>query len=256
MSEIAALPFDEAGEGSPVLLLHAGICDRRMWRELMPVLAAAGYRAVAPDLPGFGEAPAPSAAPWLDVLATMDAAGVQRAILVGCSFGGAIAQRVAVTAPDRVAAMVLVCSPARELDPSPELALAWEAEEDALERGDIDAAVAAVLDAWTPEGPPELRERVAEMQRQAFEWAMQAEDPGEAPDPVEEDPSLIAGLKMPALVVTGGRDFADFTEAGEWLARTLPNSRTATIEDAGHLPPLQRPEEFDAVLLDFLDGLA
>jgi pimeloyl-ACP methyl ester carboxylesterase len=256
MIEPMLLSSDEAGAGPAVLLLHAGVADRRMWSDQLPLLADASYRAIAPDLPGFGQAPRPSASPWLDVLSTMDALGIERAVLVGCSFGGAIAQRIAFAAPERVSALVLVCSPAPELDPSPELAAAWEAEEDALERGDIDAAVAASVDAWTlDDASPELRERVAEMQRRAFELAIQALDPGEAPDPVEDDPSVIAGLHMPALIVTGGRDFIDFASAADWLADRLPNAKRVTLEDAGHLPPLEQPAVFGRLLIEFLDGL-
>lgn len=84
------LPYDEAGDGDVVVLLHAGVADRGMWREHLEPLAAAGYRVVAMDLPGFGDAP-PSVgqeAPWADVLETMENAGIGCASLIGNSFGG------------------------------------------------------------------------------------------------------------------------------------------------------------------------
>src|SRR4051812_22055117 len=113
-----------------------------MWSEHLSPLAEAGHRAIAMDLPGFGEAPMPAEqAPWRDVLETMEALGVERAALVGNSFGGAVALRVALTAPDRVASLLLVSAPAFDVDPSPELGAAWQAEESALEAGDVDAAV-------------------------------------------------------------------------------------------------------------------
>jgi 3-oxoadipate enol-lactonase len=95
------LPHEDVGIGPAVVLLHAGIADRRMWSEHLEPLAAAGLRVLAPDLPGFGDAPAPSRVdgPWMDVIATMDAAGIETAALVGSSFGAAVAQRVAVLAP-------------------------------------------------------------------------------------------------------------------------------------------------------------
>jgi 3-oxoadipate enol-lactonase len=103
------LPHDELGRGPAVVLLHAGIADRRMWTEHLEPLAAAGRRAVAVDLPGFGDAALRPGlqAPWLDVLETMDALAVDRAALVGCSFGGAVALVTAVIARDRVSALVL-----------------------------------------------------------------------------------------------------------------------------------------------------
>ncbi len=99
---------------------------------------------MALDLPGFGEAPLlPGVqAPWLDVLNTLDALAIDRATLVGCSFGGAVALITAVTARERVSALVLASAPAPDIEPSPRLQAAWDAEETALERGDIEGAVA------------------------------------------------------------------------------------------------------------------
>lgn len=192
------LPHDEIGSGPAVVLLHAGIADRTMWSERLERLVDAGYRAVAVDLPGFGEAQITPGeqAPWADVLRTMDELSIERAALVGNSFGGAVALRVALVAPDRVSALALISAPPPALEPSPELESAWEAEEAALQRGDIEAAVAAVVDAWTlPDASPELRDRVAVMQRRAF--ALQAEAPPtmEAPDPVEQRPETLPRLR-------------------------------------------------------------
>ena len=114
------LPHEDVGEGPAVLLLHAGIADRRMWSEHLQPLAAAGFRVVAPDLPEFGEASAPSEeyAPWNEVLATMDALGIERATLVGNSLGGAVALRIAVLAPQRVDALTLISAPAPGIEPA------------------------------------------------------------------------------------------------------------------------------------------
>ena len=104
------LPHDEAGSGPAVVLIHAGIADRTMWSEHVERLADAGYRAVAVDLPGFGEARVASGeqAPWAAVLRTMDGLSIARAALVGSSFGGAVALRAALVAPDRVSALALI----------------------------------------------------------------------------------------------------------------------------------------------------
>src|SRR5919198_5385231 len=158
------LPFDEAGSGPAVVLVHAGVADRSMWSEQLEPLAAAGYRALAFDLPGFGDAPvAPGPqAPWNDLLAAMNELGIGDAALVGNSFGAAVALRLAVVAPSRVRALALVSAPVDEVEHSERLTAVWTAEEEALERGDVDTAVRAVVDAWTlPDSPPELRERVA-----------------------------------------------------------------------------------------------
>jgi pimeloyl-ACP methyl ester carboxylesterase len=249
------LPHDEAGSGPAVVLVHAGVADRTMWAEHLRPLAEAGYRVVAVDLPGFGEAPvAPGEqAPWTDVLDTMDALSIERAALVGNSFGGAVALRVAVVAPDRVTALVLISAPAPELEPSPELEAAWQAEETALERGDREAAVDAVVAAWTlPDAPQELRGRVATMQRRALALQAAAPSATEAPDPVEQHPDALARLNVATLVAVGERDMGDFRQGSEVMARTLPGARHAIIAGAGHLAPLETPEAFRELVVGFL----
>jgi pimeloyl-ACP methyl ester carboxylesterase len=252
------LPYDEAGSGPAVVLLHAGVADRGMWSEHLEPVAEAGYRVLAVDLPGFGEAPMSDSpdAPWTDVLETMDARGIDRAALVGNSFGGAVALRAAAVAPSRVTALVLISAPPPGLTPSPQLQDAWEAEESALERGDIEAAVDAVVSAWTlPDSPASVRARVAAMQRRAFELqgagASEGEAP-EAPDPLEEHPDALGALDVPALVAAGDREMSDFRQGAKQLAATLPRARHAVIKGAGHLAPLETPEAFRELVLGFL----
>jgi pimeloyl-ACP methyl ester carboxylesterase len=241
------LPFDELGAGPPVVLLHAGVADRTMWTGHLRPLADAGFRVIAVDLPGFGEAllePGEQAA-WTDVLQTMDGLSVQRAVLVGNSFGGAVALRVALVASERVRALVLISAPPPVFEPSPELRSAWDAEESALERGDVDAAVEAVVNAWTlPDASPELRDRVAVMQRRAFVLQAEAAALTEASDPVEQQPDSLSQLNIPTLVAVGEHDFSDFRNAAQVMARTLPRARHAVIAGAGHLAPLETPEVF------------
>jgi len=248
------LPHDDVGTGPAVVLLHAGVADRTEWAEHVRPLADAGHRVVAMDLPGFGEAPEPPLlAPWADVIDTMDALGVERATLVGNSFGAAVALRVAAVAPERVAGLVLVSPATRERDPSPQLQAAWDAEEAALERGDVEGAVAAVVDAWTlPGAPARLRDQVAAMQRRAFETQLAAGEPEEAPDPLE---GRELG-EVPALIVVGEHDMPDFHAGAEAWAAELPGARRVTMAGAGHLAPLEQPEAFRELLAGFLKELA
>jgi len=252
------LPYDEAGSGPAVVLLHAGVADRTMWAEHLEPLADAGYRAVAIDLPGFGQAPITPGeqAPWAEVLQTMDDLSIARAALVGNSFGGAVALRASLVAADRVPALVLISAPPPALEPSPELEAAWEAEESALERGDVEAAVAAVVSAWTlPDAPQALRDRIAAMQRRAFALQSGSTSATEAPDPAEQRPDALARLDVPTLVAAGERDMPDFRRGAEAMARTLPRARHVVISGAGHLAPLETPETFRELVLGFLqDG--
>jgi 3-oxoadipate enol-lactonase len=225
-----------------------------MWAEHLCPLAECGHRVVALDLPGFGEArigPGEQA-PWVDVLKAMDALGIDRAAVVGCSFGGAVALRVAAVASERVWALGLVSAPAPGLAPSAELEAGWEKEEAALARGDIEAAVEAVVDNWTlPDAPDALRRRVAEMQRRAFDRQAEAEDATEAADPLE-DPEGLAAIEAPTLVAVGEFDKSDFLEGARLLAEALPVARLEVIEGAGHLAPLETPAVFRELVVAWL----
>jgi pimeloyl-ACP methyl ester carboxylesterase len=245
------LPHDEAGSGPALILLHAGVADRSMWSELLPALAGDGFRAIAVDLPGFGDAPVEPGpqAPWDDVVATMEELGVERAAVVGNSFGAAVALRVAVVAPERVSALVLVSTP-MPAEPSEQLAAAWAAEEEALDRGDIDAAAAAVAEAWTRPGP--VRERVEAMQRRAFELQLAAGEVEDAPDPVEEDPESLVRIRVPVLAAAGAADMPDFLAGAQTLAQVVPGARSVVIDGAGHLVPLEAPDAFRELVAGFL----
>jgi pimeloyl-ACP methyl ester carboxylesterase len=247
------LPHDDVGSGPAVMLLHAGVADRRMWAELLPSIVAAGHRAIAVDLPGFGDAVDRAYAPHAAVLDTLDALELERAALIGNSFGGAVALRVAAVAPDRVTAMVLVSAHAPNVDPSPELEAVWEAEESALERGGVDDAVAAVVDAWTlPDAPSSLRDLIAEMQRHTYELRAGGGEAMPGDDPLEPDSSVLSSLETPTLVAVGQLDMSDFHVSAGALAQQLPHARLMVIPRAGHLAPLEQPESFRQIVLDYL----
>jgi 3-oxoadipate enol-lactonase len=229
-----------------------------MWREHVDWLARAGYRAIAVDLPGFGEATIEPGrqAPWEDVLQTLHDLNVPEAVLVGDSFGAAVSLRVAAVAPAAVSALLLVSPPPLALDPSPALSAAWEAETKALARGDTEAAVTAVVDAWlVPNAPDALRRRVAAMQRRAFELQSAAGDAEEAPDPLEGRPRALQALRIPVVAVAGEADMPDFKAGAREIADLAPHGRCELIAGAGHLAPLEAPEEFRAILLGLLGDL-
>lgn len=250
------LPYTEAGAGPALILLHAGIANRRMWNEHLEPLAVAGHRVLALDLPGFGEA-APGGEPvahWEDVLETMAALEIERASLIGNSFGGAVALRVAALHPQRVASLLLFSAPAvPEPDPSPELLAAWDAEEGALAASDLQQVVDVTLASWVrSEASAEVRERIAKMQRENYALLTPEEQPNQATDPLEEDPTLLAAIDCPVLLAAGESDMIDFKNALQELAAKIPGARTALIADCGHLAPLEAPDEFLRLVLENL----
>ena len=174
--------------------------------------------------------------------------------------GGGISLQVAVARPDLVSALVLVGSGVRGHGWSDYVTRSWAAEEAAFERGDLDAAVEVNLETWV-DGPdrspdevdPEVRSRVAEMQRNAFELAL------DCPDAQEEVLVLDIGdrldeISVPTLAVVGEYDVPDVHMIAERLEREIGATRV-TIDGAAHLPNLEQPREFDDLVLAFLAGL-
>lgn len=245
------ISHDSSGSGSAVLLIHAGVADRRMWDPQLPALSRR-HRVVRVDLRGFGDSPLPPH-PYdhvSDVVAVLDEVGVERAAVVGASFGGLVAQELARRFPDRVERLLLVCPASALLEPDDELKAFWAREEELLERGDLAAAAALNVDTWCgPEASPAVRELVSAMQRRAFELQTDREDLA-----VEDEPGDPSTIRAPVLVVSGSHDLAAFRRSADALARTLPHGQLRTLPWAGHLPTLERPEEAAQLMNDFLDG--
>jgi 3-oxoadipate enol-lactonase len=245
------------GAGPDVLLLHAGIADSRMWERLADRLVAAGHRTVAPDLRGFGRTPLEPGvvSNAADLVALLDELGIDRAAVVGASFGARTALELALRAPDRARALALLGAGLDDYEASAELE-AFDAEEvEAIDRGDLDAAVQANVRMWvTRDGravDPAVVDLVATMQRDAFAAQLGVDADLEPNDPPVAE--RLAEIAAPALVVVGADDVADFHGLAERFAAELPNAEpVVTIAGAAHLPALERPDEVAAVLVPFL----
>jgi 3-oxoadipate enol-lactonase len=254
------LYVEVAGQGAPVVFVHAGICDSRMWEPQWAAFTAA-YRAVRLDLRGFGRSPLPPE-PYShgrDLVALLERLGTGPVALVAASFGGGVALEVAVARPELVAALVLAGAALPGHAWSDEVTALWTEEQAALERGDLDAAVEVNLRMWVdgrrrpPSAvDPTVRERVGEMQRRAFQLQVpvgdQAEEEALAPDVA----ARLDEIRAPALVLVGEEDATDFHHIAERLAREILDSRHATIAAAAHLPSLERPDVFNDLALGFL----
>ncbi|MFE6227251.1 alpha/beta fold hydrolase [Streptomyces sp. NPDC057854] len=253
------LSHDTAGTGPlTVVLLHSGVCDRRMWDGQFQGLADAGHRVVRCDLRGFGDTPAD--APHVhadDVRDLLDRLGAERAALVGSSFGGEVALEFAARHPGRTAALALLCAAAPVAhEAGPELRAFLEQEDALLDAGDIEAATALNVARWLgPDAGDTARALVRTMQRRAFELQLAApEEHGPRPSGVTEDD--LRTIAAPALVVTGAHDLPDFRAIGDRLAALLPAACRVELARSGHLPPLEHPEETLTLLTDFLAALS
>ncbi|MEV7374584.1 alpha/beta hydrolase [Streptomyces sp. NPDC090301] len=248
------LSHDVAGQGpSTVLLLHSGVCDRRMWDGQFHALAEAGHRVVRCDLRGFGDSPVDAAHTHADdVRELLDHLGVERAAVVGSSFGGKVALELAVRHPAHVSALALLASGIPGFEPGDELRAWGDREDELLEAGDLDGAVELNVDTWLgPEAGPGARALVREMQRRTFEVQLAAPEEFHPVTP-EVTADDLAGIKVPALVVAGAHDVPDFRAVAGDLTRLLPGARRVDLDWAGHLPALERPAETARLLTAFL----
>jgi pimeloyl-ACP methyl ester carboxylesterase len=254
----AALWFQAAGEGPAVVLLHAGVADARMWDAEFASLQR-HHRVVRLDLRGFGRTPhTPGAFSYRgDVVALLDSLKIERATLIGCSFGSLVALEVAIAHPERVEGLVLVSPSIGDGDTSAEIRAFGEREEAALDRGDLDAAVEENLRMWVDgphrgpdEVPDALRRFVGEMQRAAFEIPTPEGVSLDRLDPPARE--RLADVGARTLVVAGSLDVDHVLSVSRRLAKEIPGARLETIEGAAHLPTLERPKEWGQILSAFL----
>ena len=254
------LHWEEAGEGSPVVLLHEGIADSRMWEPQWAEYSKR-FRMVRYDMRGFGRSPAAVGTFSFsgDLVQLLDSLVLGQATLIGVSLGGSVAMEAAIARPDLVSRLVLVAPGLRDFEMSDETKAGWEEEEAAIERGDVDAAVEINMRMWV-DGPsrqpnevdPELRTKVADMQRRAIEIYLEAGEEGEHRPLVEDWGARLAEISVPTLVIVGELDRPEMLEIAERLEAEIPNARRETIAGTAHVPSMERPEEFDRIVLDFL----
>jgi len=236
---------------SDVLLLHAGIADRRMWEPQIEALEAAGHRPLASDLPGFGDAPLePGTIAYVDHAASLLDAP---ATVVGCSFGGRIAIELAAARPDLVKRLVLIGAGLGSWSWSESAQAGFTEEEEAIERGDLAAAAAQQARMWlAADATPEVRELTEAMTLRSYEQQLPVEGKVTAVWPDAPTATRLGEIGAPTLVVVGSEDLDDIKSIAEKLAAEIPDARLTTIDGAGHLPSLERPDELNRLLLDFL----
>ncbi len=261
----ARLFYELAGEGPTVAFVHHGIADSRVWDPQWEAFAAR-YRVLRYDLRGFGRSSLPGGA-YADVddlRALLRAVGIERTALVAASMGSRVAFELALTDPGRVAALVIAPPGGYGAAESEEVRRYAEAEDEALNRGDVDAAVELNVDFWAA-GPrrtladvePEVARRVAEMQRQAFEIQLPADAAEDAPQAERPFPEALsdrlAEVRSPTLVIVGDEDASVITETADRIAAEVTGAEVVELHGTAHLPNLERPEEFNRHALGFLD---
>jgi pimeloyl-ACP methyl ester carboxylesterase len=258
-----AISWEAAGAGPAVAFLHPGLWDRRTWDEQFASFSRT-FRVVRHDARGYGRSSRPEPGrPYShvrDLMTVLDAAGVGRAALIGCSMGGAIAVDAALEHPERVTALVLAAPGLGGFEGTAEEEAAWEAWEGtrgapieaAIETGDLQAAQDLRLQSlWAPLGTDDpAGRRIREI---AFDnlQELTMDEGGEE----ELDPPAFARLeeiRAPTLVLPADHDPPWHGRICEVLVERIPNARLVRIPETDHVLNMRKAAEFDEVVLAFL----
>jgi 3-oxoadipate enol-lactonase len=253
----ARIHYERSGSGFPLLLIHAGIADSRMW-EPQAKAWVNQFDMIRPDLRGFGDSELPPA-PYsnrADLIGLLDHLGVDRAHVIGCSMGGTVAIDLALEHPERVERLVLVAGGVSGSNLGEADSALFGDIEAADKAGDLDAVNRAEVRLWVdgprrPEGsaPAAVRDLVLDMNGRSLhtDWA--------AAEHQSLDPPAIGRLgdiKAPTLVIVGDEDLPHASANADVIISKVPGARRASIKDAAHLPSLERPDEFNRLVLHFL----
>ncbi|MBC8090134.1 MAG: alpha/beta hydrolase [Phycisphaerae bacterium] len=252
--------YEIAGQGEPVILVHGGNLDARMW-DVQFALLARTNQVVRYDLRGFGRSTNADSAfsAHDDLYALMNALKIPRASIVGLSLGGRVAMDLAVAHPEMVARLALA---------GPGLSgWAWDVREHpdtmwlkaaraAGQRGDT----AAVGLAWLESDfmRPSMEQAALQPQLRALSTAnvrLWSRFLRGADAEIPANPGAFAkvgALKVPTLLIVGSRDVPEIHRIVDSLAVKIPGARRVAIEGAGHMVNMERPVQFNEALLAFL----
>ena len=263
----AKLYYEVTGAGHPLVLLHEGIADSRMYDDQFNAFAQR-YRVVRFDLRGFGRSDLPPGdepvALYEDLYGLLALLGIKKTYVLGMSMGGAIALDFTLAHPVMVDALILVAPGVSGYDMASfevEYQAIGEEIEEAVKRGDYERASELETRIWV-DGPertpqqvdPSVRQRVYEMNLHNFRNMGAAEFP-----PSQElDPPAIARLgevAVPTCLIIGDKDVREMLSIIDKLEQGIPGARKVVMRDVAHALNMEQPEEFNRIVLDFLGSL-
>jgi 3-oxoadipate enol-lactonase len=251
--------YEVAGEGPGVVFVHPGLWDSRTWDGHFERFAER-YQVLRYDVRGYGRSsrlePGRRYSHPADLVAVMDAAGMEAGALVGCSMGGAIELDVALSYPERVTALVLASSDLSGFeDLTPDEEEEWTALQTpvglAVEAGELERAEELRMRIWAPLGTEDPAG--ARIRQIAFDnlHELTMDESGALP----LDPPAIERLDeigVPTLVLPADHDPLWLRRVSRLLAERIPGARVVEIPDTDHVINIRRPGEFDDAVLAFL----
>ncbi|MFC1726646.1 alpha/beta fold hydrolase [candidate division KSB1 bacterium] len=255
------LYYEEMGSGYPVIMLHGGLIDRRMWDDQFELFAEK-YRVIRYDARNQGntKAVADTFYYYEDLHQLMKFLNLKKAVIMGLSLGGRTAIDFAISYPEEVSALILAAPGLHGYDINSEKVVEnREKMNNAGRAGDLPGIIEYFQRSWT-DGPsrtpdqvdPGVREKVRQMAEFAFsDWTNASR--GQFMEP----PALgrLNEIKAPTLAVVGDLDMPDILEIVDILEKNVAGAKKVVINDAAHMLNMEKPEEFNKVVLDFLSEL-
>jgi 3-oxoadipate enol-lactonase/4-carboxymuconolactone decarboxylase len=243
-----------ATAGVPLVLINSLGSDLRIWDEVVAPLAAR-HKILRYDKRGHGLSDTPPAPYTLrdhttDLLGLLDHLHIDQAILIGISVGGMIAQDLAVWQPDRVRTLVL-CDTGAKIGTTQ----SWNERIEAVENNGMKSIAEAVLSRWVT---PAFVLAQPAAYRGYLNMLLNNSSIGYAGTCAAlrdcDLTSTTPGIIKPTLVLCGDTDPATTPELNRNLAKLIPNAQFESIDQAAHLPCLERPQAMSSKILTFLDN--
>ena len=258
MPDTVMLHYSDAGQGTPVVLLHGFPLCGALWHEQQKILSER-YRVIVPDLRGHGRSPAPAGVYDMellarDVLALLDSLKVKQAVIIGHSMGGYVTLAAWRIAPERFLALGLICSQAGADTEEGRQGRYKMADKVAAEGSKVaaEAMLAKVFASGLPAAAPiveQVRQMILNTSTAGIVGALQ----GMA---VRADSGpLLPKIDLPVLILAGDKDQIIPLEKAKATAAAIKTATLVTVANAGHVPMLEQPEATTAGLSDFMDGI-
>lgn len=257
----ARLYYEVAGEGHPLVLIHAAIADNRMWNGQFSEFAK-HYRVLRYDMRGFGKSVMVDGqySDTGDLFALLNFLGMDKAYLLGCSMGGSTALDLTLEHPAMVDVLVMEASGIRGIKFNGEYPALEDELEAALKAGDIarSAELAARIflagEGRTLEQiDPALLASFMDMVTIALNNEKRR-DEHTMPPPEPPTATRLSEMHIPLLYIYGNRDEPVIIHIAKTLAQQIPGIQVAMMPGTAHLPSMEQPEEFNRIVLDFLDA--
>jgi pimeloyl-ACP methyl ester carboxylesterase len=253
----ARIHVEREGSGFPLILLHEGVADIRMWEPQLEAFTK-HFEVIRPEQRGFGqsELPAQRWSPVADLLAIMDALALKPAHMVGGSMGAGLAIDFALDHPERVSKLVLIGPAINGLHLGAKYADLWTDADAAEKAHDVDALNRAEMQLFLG-GPTRSLSHIDQRLQDLFldmNGIALRNDADSAPHDEIDPPAAgrLGEITAPTLVVVGDSDIPPVFDAVDVVMRDVKGARKAVIRDAAHLPNLEHPDEFNRLVLDFL----